>query len=150
MNTRRLVCAEYRVRSNGLPALSSTKSRFDAVRFLEEHTKNNEVIFSGLPRHDKIFINDMMLYFVAKRRPATKWAQFDPGLQTTAPIQNEMVSELEGKKPRFVVLESDWDIVKEPNGSALSSGVTILDDYIRLHYETVRQYDTISVLVRRE
>jgi hypothetical protein len=61
-----------------------------------------------------------------------------------------MVSELEGRKPRFVVLESDWDNVQEPNGSALSSGVTILDDYIRLHYETVRQYDTISVLVRRE
>ena len=126
------------------------KNRFDAVRFLEDHTKNNEIIFSGLTRHDKIFVNDMMLYFVAKRQPATKWAQFDPGLQTTAPIQNEMVSELEGKKPRFVVLESDWDNVKEPNGSALSSGVTILDDYIRLHYETVRQYDTISVLVRRE
>lgn len=48
-----------------------------------------------------------------------------------------MVSELEGRKPRFVVLESDWDNVKEPNGSALSGGVTILDDYIRVHYETV-------------
>jgi hypothetical protein len=59
------------------------------------------------------------------------------GLQTTAPIQNEMVSELEGRKPRIVVLESDWDNVKEPNGSARSGGVTILDDYIRVHYETV-------------
>ena len=82
--------------------------------------------------------------------PATKWAQFDPGLQTTAGIQNEMTSKLEGKKPRIVVLESDWDNVNEPNVSALSSGVTVLDDYIRLHYETVRQYGTISVLARRE
>jgi hypothetical protein len=126
------------------------KNRIDAVRFLQENTKANEVIFSGLTRHDKIFVNDMMLYFVAKRLPATKWAQFDPGLQTTAAIQNEMASELEGKKPQFVVLESDWDNVKEPNASALSSGVTILDDYIRLHYETVRQYGSISVLARRE
>ena len=91
-----------------------------------------------------------MLYFVAKRQPVTKWHQFDPGLQTSATIQNEMVSELESKKPRYVVLESDWDDIEEPNASALSSGVTILDDYIRLHYETVRQYGTISVLARRE
>jgi hypothetical protein len=61
-----------------------------------------------------------------------------------------MTSKLEGKKPRIVVLESDWDNVNEPNVSALSSGVTVLDDYIRLHYETVRQYGTISVLARRE
>jgi hypothetical protein len=85
MNRRRLECAEQS--ANGLPALSSTKSRFDAVRFLEEHTKNNEVIFSGLTRHDKIFINDMMLYFVAKRQPATKWAQFDPGCRRRRPYR---------------------------------------------------------------
>jgi hypothetical protein len=126
------------------------KNRIDTARFLQEHTKDNELIFSGLTRHDKILINDTVLYFVAKRQPVTKWAQFDPGLQTTVAIQNEMASELEDKKPHFVVLESDWDNVKEPNDSALSSGVTVLDDYIRLHYETVRQYGSISVLGRRE
>jgi hypothetical protein len=41
----------------------------------------------------------MMLYFVAKRPPVTKWDVFDPALQTTASIQNEMVAELESKKP---------------------------------------------------
>jgi len=126
------------------------KNRIEAIQFLQQHTRNDEVIFSGLTRHDKIFINDNMLYFVAKRQPVTKWHHFDPGLQTTAAIQNEMVSEFESKKPQFVVLESRWDDWEEPNASALSSGVTILDDYIRLHYESVRQYGTISVLARRE
>ena len=64
------------------------KNRIDAARFLQEHTNNNEVVFSGLTRHDKIFANDMMLYFVAKRQPATKWDLFAPGLQTRADIQN--------------------------------------------------------------
>ena len=95
-------------------------------------------------------MNDIMFYFVAKRQPVTKWHHFDPGLQTTAAIQNEMVSEFDSKKPRFVVLESRWDDRKEPNASALSSGVTILDDYIRLHYESVRQYGTLSVLARQD
>jgi hypothetical protein len=139
--------------SSGLERLACfklDKNRIDAVLFLQQNTKDNEVILSALTRHDKIFVNDVMLYFVAKRQPATKWYHFDPGLQTAAAIQNEMVSELKSKKPRFVVLESDWDNVKEPNASALSSGVTILDGYIRSHYETVRQYGTIFVLAQRE
>jgi hypothetical protein len=102
--------------SNELPALTSTKTGSIAVRLLQEHTNDNEVVFSGLTRHDKILINDTMLYFVAKRQPATKWDLLAPGLQTTAAIQNEMVSELESKRPPFVVLESDWDNIKEPNG----------------------------------
>jgi hypothetical protein len=42
-----------------------------------------------------------MIYFVEKRRPVTKWHQFDPGLQTTATIQTEIVSEFENKKTGF-------------------------------------------------
>jgi hypothetical protein len=99
-----------------LPALPSTKTGSIAVRLLQEHTNDNEVVFSGLTRHGKILINDTMLYLVAKRQPATKWNLLAPGLQTTAAIQNEMVSELESKRPPFVVLESDWDNIKEPNG----------------------------------
>jgi hypothetical protein len=64
----------------------------EGVMLVGEHTKDNEVIFSGLTRHDKIFSNDIMIYFVAKRGPVTKWHQFDPGLQTTATIQTEIVS----------------------------------------------------------
>jgi hypothetical protein len=125
------------------------KDRIDAARFLREHTNDNEVFFSGLTRHDKILINDMMLYFVAKRQPATKWDLFAPGLQTTAAIQNEMVSELESKKPRFIVLESDWDDWKEPNDSAVSSGVVILDYYIQNYYDFAVNFGTVYVLQRR-
>ena len=125
------------------------KNRIDAVRFLQEHTNDNEVVFSGLTRHDKTFANDMMLYFVAKRQPATKWDLFAPGLQTTVVIQNEMVSELESKKPRFVVLESDFDNVAEPNDSAVSSGVTVLDEYIRNHYDFVANFGSLNVVERR-
>lgn len=127
------------------------QNRIDVARFLQQHTKNSEPIFSGLARHDNTLINDMMLYFVAKRQPVTKWDLFDPGLQTTAAIQNEMVLEFESKKPPFIALETYWlGQYKEPNASALSSGVTILDEYIHLHYETVRRYGMISILARKE
>jgi hypothetical protein len=61
-----------------------------------------------------------------------------------------MVAELERQAVRHIVLSSEWDNVMEPNASARSSGVTILDDYIRLHYEKLEQYGPISVLARRK
>ncbi len=70
-------------------------------------------------------------------------------MQTTVPIQREMIAELSSKRPEFVVIESQWDNAREPNGSALSSGVTILDDYIRGHFTPVATFGTVSVLQDR-
>lgn len=125
-------------------------ARGEAVKFVIEHVAKDERLFVGTTRHDKIFVNDNLIYFAAQRLPATHWHHYDPGLQSRVDVQNEMVAELERQTVRYIVLISDWDNVTEPNASALSSGVTILDDYIRLHYEIVRQYGTISVLTRRK
>jgi hypothetical protein len=124
--------------------------RIEAIRFLQERTKDDEAILSGLTRHDKIFVNDVMLYFVANRPPATKWHLFEPGLQTTAAIQNEMVSELERKKPRFIVLESYWDNFTEPNSSAVSSGITVLDAYLRSNYVSAEAFGGVNVIERKD
>jgi hypothetical protein len=37
-----------------------------AIRYIQEHTAENEAIFVGLNRHDKIFINNLLFYFVSK------------------------------------------------------------------------------------
>ena len=120
--------------------------RIDAVRYVRARTQEGESIYVGLDRHDKIFINDILFYFLADRPPATKWYHFDPGLQTSMEIQNEMVAELESSQPRLVVLENEWSNVLEPNESAKSSGVTVLDDFIRRNYRLAQTFGTISVL----
>jgi hypothetical protein len=126
------------------------EARAAAFRYVVEHVRKDERLFAGTTRHDKIFVNDNLIYFATQRLPATHWYHYDPGLQTRANIQNEMAAELERQAVRHIVLSSEWDNVMEPNASALSSGVTILDDYIRLHYEKVEQYGPISVLARRK
>jgi len=118
----------------------------DAIRYVERMTTPGEYIFVGNGRHDKLVVNDVAFYFLTGRRSASKWYQFDPGLQTSSPIQREIVAELSSKCPHFVVLESQWDTVKEPNRSATSSGVTILDDYIRANFTQVATFGTVSVL----
>jgi hypothetical protein len=88
------------------------------------------------------------LYFATARMPATRWHHFDPGLQTSERIQRAIIGEIESQKVRYVVLESTWDDVPEPNRSSQSSGVFLLDEYLRHNYRLVRQFGQIYVLVR--
>ena len=61
-----------------------------------------------------------------------------------------MIGELQTAKPRYVVLEAEWDDFAEPNESVVSSGVTLLDDFIRAHYRPVRTFGAITVLQAAE
>ena len=119
------------------------QDQINAIRYVQERTLGDERIFVGLTRHDKIFINNVLFYFASKRLSATKWHHFDPGVQTTAEIQGEMIAELEAHRPRVVVLDSLG--YEEPNSSRLSSGVTLLDDYIRSRYRLGATFGSIQV-----
>ena len=81
-----------------------------------------------MTKHDRIFANDNIIYFGAQRPPATKWSHFDPGLQNNYEIQVEMVHELEINAPPYIVLDSEFEHVREPNESSRSSGITLLDE----------------------
>jgi hypothetical protein len=116
------------------------------VQYVQQHTAPDDPIFIGLDRHDKIFVNNVTLDFAMNRPSATKWHHFDPGLQTSAPIQRQIVGELQRVHPKLVVLDTRWDGISEPNDSALSSGVTLLDDYIRQTYEPVATFGTLTIL----
>jgi hypothetical protein len=122
----------------------------EAIRFVRERTEPDERIFVGLTRHDRIVVNDVLFYFASGRLSATKWHHFDPWLQTNLTIQSEMVSELEHARPRLIVLNSEWEDLREPNQSAESSGVTILDEYIRTHYVRAATFGGYQIYLLRQ
>jgi hypothetical protein len=66
-------------------------------------------------------------------------------MQTTALIQERMIDELRGVKPKLIVLEK-WGELTDPNESSVSSGVTLLDDYIRQTYEPVATFGANTIL----
>lgn len=121
----------------------------DAVRYTVANTAPQDAIFVGAGRHDKIFVNDVAFYFLARRTSATKWHQLHPGIQTRADIQAEMISEIESKRPPLVVLNTLWDNAAEPNLSAQSSGNLALDLYLHRHYEETATFGTYHVYKRR-
>jgi hypothetical protein len=131
-----------------LACLDSGHANLDAVLFVQSLTKPDDYLFVGTGRHDKIFVNNVIFYFLAQRRPATKWYKFDPGVQTSDTIQKEMISELNAKKPPVIVLDSEFDLVMEPNASRNSSHVVVLDQFLRANYRQINKFGDVSVLAR--
>jgi hypothetical protein len=53
-------------------------------------------------------INPVIVFVLSSRLPYTKWFQYDPGLQSSAQIQQEMIRELERSGSRTAVV---WDVL---------------------------------------
>jgi hypothetical protein len=117
----------------------------ETIDFIDSHTRPDQLLFVGLDRHDKVFVNDNLIYFGSQRLPATHWSHFDPGLQNSYPIQSDMIRELKKTSPPYIVLDSEYEVSHEPNDSSKSSGVTLLDDFIHSKYRYVRSFDEMSI-----
>jgi hypothetical protein len=118
-----------------------------AAAFIQANTKPSDLIFVGNQKHDRIFVNDIGLYYLADRLSGTRYHELYPGVATTLPIQTEIASEIGTNKVKWIVLVKIWDST-EPNGSALSSGVTYLDDYLRAHYVQVAEFGNYQILTK--
>jgi hypothetical protein len=125
------------------------QDRAAAIQYVEQRTTPADRIYVGAGRHDKLLWSDVSFYFVSGRSSVTKWYDLHPGVQTTLPIQREMVDSLKQYVPKFVVLDSGADKKMEPNQSRYSSGVMALDDYIRAHYAPQASFGTLTVLAPR-
>ncbi len=105
-----------------------------AVQFIRANTQPGERIFVGNTFHDKVFVNEPMFYFLAERDSATRYHELHPGVATTAPVQQEIVNDIEKYQVQYLVISSQFEGANEPNESSISSSVMILDQYIRDHY----------------
>jgi hypothetical protein len=95
-----------------------------------------------------VYANDNLIYFATQRLPVTRWSHFDPDLQNTYDIQAQMIQEIERNPPPYIVLDSEFDLMREPNGSARSSGVYLLDGYLHDHYRPSKTFGIMSIWQR--
>jgi hypothetical protein len=117
-----------------------------AVHDIQSRSTPDQPIYVGDGRHDRIFWNDVRLYFLSGRRSITRWYDLHPGVQTTLPIQNQIIEAMRQANPPVVVINSTWDDTIEPNQSQYSSQVVALDDYIRTHYSPQATYGKVTIL----
>jgi hypothetical protein len=124
-------------------------SRIQTIEFIASHTIPGQRLFVGVTSHDRIFQADNLIYFATQRLPATKWSEFDPNLQNRYDVQVEIVHELDSTAPPYIVRDSEFDSVREPNDSSKSSGVTLLDEYLRGEYQHIETFGKMSVWKRK-
>jgi hypothetical protein len=137
-------CSSKNPLTIGFCFLSET-DRVRVIEYISSHTTPDQFIYVGLRQHTKIFANDNLIYFATQRLPATRWSELDPDLESRYDVQTEMVHEFETKPVPFIVLDSEFESINEPNDSSKSSGVTLLDDYIRSKYDQVESFGVMSV-----
>ncbi len=100
-----------------------------------------EPIFVAPPRFDRVSVGDPLLYVLAQRPNPTRYDVIQPGIATTAAVQREMIADLERARPRVLVRWLDPRATRsEPNASARSSGVRLLDRYLAERYEPVARF----------
>jgi hypothetical protein len=111
-----------------------------AVLYVQERTRPREKVYVGVSRHDDIFSNDAMFYFLVQRDSATRYHELHPGVADTAPVQHEIANELERNKVTYVVLTE--------RSSRASPGVTVLDTYISNNYRSVQRIGAYDIFRR--
>ncbi|MDB2644999.1 hypothetical protein N9Y37_11150 [Luminiphilus sp.] len=117
------------------------------VDYVNQKFPLNEPIFVGNWRHDRIHINDALLYFRLNRPIPTKWSEMHPGEVTTVSVQTEMVERLEEDNVSVVILvnlRSGYEL----NESAISSGAFVLDAYLQRNFSPSWRQGPYTVMIR--
>ena len=129
-----------------LRCLRLDADRTTVARYLLEHGGRGQRVYIGSGRHDRLFANDVTLYFAAEAVAPTRWHDLHPGVQTTRETQTAMIAEFEASPLAYVVINTEWDDRQEPNDSARSSGVTLLDAWLRSRFRPVLRAGSLTVL----
>jgi hypothetical protein len=131
----------------GEPDPAIARARQAVFQFTEEHTLPGEAVYFGTAHHDRVFINEADLYFLADRRPGTRYVQFDPNVVTRRDVQEEMIASLERHHVRLVVLSSRVRHFEDQPG--VLPGSTLFDEYLRGHFVLVKSHPPYVIYVRR-
>jgi hypothetical protein len=121
------------------------------VRAVQARTAPGEPIYVATRRADLVTAGDPLLYVLARRPNPTRYDIQAPGVVTSAPVQREIVDDLERARPAVIVRDtSPVTAAPEPNAAGRSSGVRLLDDYLASAYRPLERHGNLVVLVRVE
>ena len=118
------------------------------IPYVHARTPHGAPVLVAPPRYDRVRVGDPMLNVLLDRPNPTRYDVAQPGVVTTAKVQREMAGDLRGT-PVVVRWVSALARQREPNGSARSSGVFVLDRAIARGYRPAARFGDYLVLVRR-
>lgn len=122
-----------------------------AVAAAQARTRPGQPIYVTTQRNDLVTAGAPLFYVLAGRPNPTRYDIAAPGVVTSAPVQREIVGDLERTRTPVVVRWADpVTAAPEPNRAGRSSGVRILDAYLARAYREAARYGDWVVLERRD
>ncbi len=115
------------------------------IGFIEQNVAKREKIFVGSVRHDKIILNDIIIYYVTGRGAATGYHELHPGVATEKQVQEKIANDLVKNKVRYVIL-TQYKEINEPNLSSRHTGSTYLDSFIKENYKIIKIIGNFIIL----
>jgi hypothetical protein len=120
----------------------------NAIEYIQEAVPENEKIFVGSTRHDRIIWNDILFYFLADRHSATKYYDLHPGIATTEEIQKKIINDIEIGQVEYIVLLTQRGQRGTKEWENERVGSSILDNFIRDNFMQIREFGNYLVWKR--
>jgi hypothetical protein len=122
----------------------------DAVNYVRRRVPPGEPIYVATLRADLASSGHPLFYVLADRENPTRYDIQQAGVITTAPVQLEIVEDIERAKPELIVRYlAAVTARREPNEAGKSTGVAILDGYFAGTYREAERFGAFLVLERR-
>lgn len=120
------------------------------LRTVRRRARPGRPVLVAPPRFDRVRVGDPLLNVLLRRPNPTRYDVMQPGVVTTAKVQREMARDLvRSRAPVVIRWVAPTGRLREPNGSARSSGVHLLDRTIARRYRRLVRYGDYVILVRR-
>jgi hypothetical protein len=120
-----------------------------AVRDVDSRVPHSRPIYVATLRSDLITSGNPLFYVLAGRSNPTRYDIQAPGVVTSAPVQREIVSDLERTRTPVVVrFAAPITAVPEPDKAGKPTGVHVLDDYLTAKYHQAAKYGFYVILER--
>jgi hypothetical protein len=137
--------------ADGVRVRDSSRAPLErAVRHVRERVPAGRPIYVATRRSDLVTSGHPLFYVLAERDNPTRYDIQAPGVVTTAPVQREIVRDLRRTRTPVVVRwTAPVTAAPEPNLAGESSGVTLLDAYLRRAYRREARFGEFVILERR-
>lgn len=116
----------------------------EVVSFVRSNTANSEKIFIGNTSHVETQGNDVIIYFLSQRLPATKYHMFEPGVTDQAEIQKEMIESIEREVNLIVLVD-----VPMPKQIKAREITCPLDNYIKREFILIKNIGRYYIYRRK-
>ena len=139
-----------RIWATPFPAATVPRDAADAVRFADQHADAASRFVAVASTHAVTSADPVLLFLLSSRRPYTRWYSYDPGVQDSPAVQEEMARELVNSGSRTAIV---WDarlFVFEPQVANLGRKTWFDEVFSRLYPVSVARFGNYEIRLRAE